>query len=49
MIRSRQMKRIGKIVVDAGILSAAFCLAFWLRFEAAVPPLFVEFSALPLA
>lgn len=41
MIRSRQLKRLGKIAVDALVLGAAFCLAYWLRFEGLVPLPFV--------
>ncbi len=40
MIRCRLLKRIGKVVVDAGVLTVAFCLAFALRFEGSLPTAF---------
>jgi FlaA1/EpsC-like NDP-sugar epimerase len=42
MIRNRRMLRIGKVVLDACILGAAFWLAFLLRFEGALPGPFAD-------
>ena len=42
MIRTRQLLGIGKFLVEACVVSAAFCLAFVLRFEGALPARFAE-------
>src|SRR5438876_1113877 len=37
MFRLHRLTRVGKILLDLGILSGAFCLAFLIRFEGFVP------------
>ena len=37
MLRHRHLRRAAKILLDLGILAAAFCLAFLLRFEGSLP------------
>jgi FlaA1/EpsC-like NDP-sugar epimerase len=48
MFRTRQLLALGKLVTEACIVSAAFCIAFVLRFEGALPTDFADVMVLYL-
>src|SRR5579863_3538416 len=42
MLPGRRIVHLGKLLIDASVLAAAFCVAFLVRFEGSLPALFVD-------